>query len=116
MSSPALPPFLRAQSDGVCLFVRVRPRASHNAIGEPLGGELRIRVSAPPVDAAANQALLRLLAETFDCSRSAIELVRGHTSRHKVVRIRGLSAAEVLARLGMGPAAASADATPPRQP
>jgi len=94
-----LPPFLKLQGDGLLLSVKLQPRASANAIGEPLGAELRIKVTAPPVDAAANEALVQLLAERLDCPRGAVELVRGHTSRHKLVRLRGLSAATVLTRL-----------------
>jgi uncharacterized protein (TIGR00251 family) len=70
-----------------------------NQIGEPLGNELRVKVTAPPVDAAANEALVRLVAQTLDCPRSKIELVRGHTSRHKVLRIFGLSEQEVTTKL-----------------
>ena len=51
--------------------------------GEPLGDELKIKVTAPPVDAAANQALIELLAEKLDCPRGRVELIRGQTSRHK---------------------------------
>jgi uncharacterized protein len=93
------PAFLRAQSDGVLLSVKVQPRASTNQIGEPLGDELRIKIAAPPVDSAANEALVRFLAERLDCARSAVDLVRGHASRHKVVKLHGLSATNVLARL-----------------
>lgn len=87
----SLPSYLKAQADGVWLSVKVQPRASRNEIGEALGNELRVKVTAPPVDAAANEALVRLLAETLDCPRSRIELVRGHTSRHKVLRLHGVS-------------------------
>src|SRR3954466_15790099 len=97
-----LPGFLRLQSDGVLLSVKLQPRASANEIAEPLGNELRIKVTAPPVDAAANEALLRLLAETLDCPRGRVELVRGHTSRHKVVKLHGLSPEVVRARLTLG--------------
>ena len=79
--------------------MKLQPRASKNEIGEPLGGELRIKVTAPPVDAAANQALIELLADTLDCSRGQVDLIRGQTSRHKVIRIRGISAGEVAKRL-----------------
>lgn len=95
----APPAFLREQPDGCLLSVKLQPRASANDIGEPLGGELRIKVTAPPVDAAANEALVRLLAERLGCPRGWIELVRGHTSRHKVVRLHGISAKEARARL-----------------
>lgn len=96
---PGLPAFLTAQSDGVTLAIKLQPRASKNEIGPACGPELRIRVTAPPVDAAANEALLRLLADTLDCPRGKVELIRGHTSRHKTVKIYHLNAIEVLARL-----------------
>ena len=99
MNEPSLPPFLTVQSDGVSLAVKLQPRASIDEIGEALGPELRIKVTAPPVDAAANEALIRLLAERFDCPRSAVQLVRGHTSRHKIIKLHGFSADDVLARL-----------------
>lgn len=95
-----LPAFITAQAEGVLLSIKVQPRASKNEIGEPLGNELRIKVTAPPVDSAANEALIYLLAETFDCPRSQLELVRGHTSRHKVIKIHGASASAVLAAIG----------------
>ena len=77
----------------------MQPRASRNAIGEPLGGELRVKVTAPPVDAAANEALLRLLADALQCPRGRVELIRGRTSRRKVLKLHGLSAELALARL-----------------
>ena len=88
--------FLRETSGGVLLSVKLQPRASKNEIGEPLGGELKIKVTVPPVDSAANEALLELLAEKLDCARSRIELVCGQKSRHKILKLHGLSAAEIL--------------------
>jgi uncharacterized protein len=96
MSRPA---FLRVEPDGVLLSVKLQPRASANEIGEPLGNELRIKVAAPPVDSAANEALVRLLAETLDCPRNRVELVRGTTSRHKVLKLHGISLEIALAKL-----------------
>jgi uncharacterized protein (TIGR00251 family) len=93
------PAFIRAQENGVLLAIKLQPRASRNQIGSPLGDELRIKVTAPPVDAAANQALIELLAETLDCGRNRIEILRGHTSRHKTIRLHGFTATEVLNRL-----------------
>ena len=81
------------------IAVKLQPRASANEIGEPLGSELRIKVTAPPVDAAANEALLRLLADKLDCPRNRVELLRGHTSRHKVIKLHGISVADVLSKL-----------------
>jgi len=94
-----LPAFLREQPDGVLLFVKVQPRASKNEIGEPIGDELKIKVTAPPVDAAANEALIELLAEVFHCPRNRIELIRGHKSRHKTIKLQGLKADDVLGAL-----------------
>lgn len=96
-----LPPYLRAQPDGVWLSIKLQPRASINEIGEPLGNELRIKVTAPPVDSAANEALIRFLAETLDCARNRLELIRGQTSRHKVLKLHGLAPDEVLRRLAL---------------
>jgi uncharacterized protein (TIGR00251 family) len=92
-------PCLRSHPEGVYLSVRLQPRASASEIVGLAGTELKIRVTAPPVDSAANEALLRLLAERLNCPRNSIELVRGQTSRSKVVFLRGLSSAEVEGKL-----------------
>jgi uncharacterized protein (TIGR00251 family) len=54
-------------------------------------GGLKIRLTAPPVEGAANEALIRFLAETLSVSKSQIEIVAGHTSREKIVRVRGVA-------------------------
>lgn len=100
MNEPRLPAYLSVQSGGVTLAIKLQPRASKNEIGEPHGPELRIRVTAPPVDAAANEALIRLLADTLDCPRSQVELIRGQTARHKVVKIYGATPAAIIAKFG----------------
>ena len=96
----ALPSYLRAQPDGVWLAIKLQPRASLNEIGEVMGNELRVKVTAAPVDSAANEALVRFLAERLDCARNRVELVRGQTSRHKMVRVRGMTVEEVVRRIG----------------
>ncbi len=96
----AIPNFLRARPDGVLLSVKLQPRASKNEIGGPIGDELKIKVTAPPVDAAANEALVELLATKLDCTRNRVELVRGHKSRHKVLKLHGFTAEEILDHLG----------------
>jgi uncharacterized protein (TIGR00251 family) len=95
----ATPDFLRLQPGGTLLSVKLQPRASKNEICAPLGDELKIKVTAPPVDAAANQALIELLAEKLDCPRGRVELIRGQTSRHKIVRLHGFTPEEVLKNL-----------------
>lgn len=91
--------FLKTVPNGVTLALKVQPRASTNEIGEATGDELRIKVTAPPVDSAANEALQRLLSDALDCPRSAVQLLRGKTSRHKVIFIQGANADTVLEKL-----------------
>ena len=91
--------FLRVQQDGVLLSVKLQSRASKNEIGEPLGDELKIKVTAPPVDAAANRALIDLLAEKLNCARNYVKLVRGHKSRHKMVKLYKFTPEEALRKL-----------------
>jgi len=93
-----MPPatFLRETSGGTLLSVKLQPRASKNEICAPLGDELKIKVTAPPVDAAANQALVEFLADKLDCSRGKVELLRGQTSRHKTILLHGFKPEAVL--------------------
>ena len=102
-----IPDFLRAQADGTLLLVKLQPRASASVIGEPLGAELRIKVTAPPVDAAANAALVQLLADELDCARGRVKLIRGHKSRHKVVKLHDFTPEEVLKKLLAGMASST---------
>ena len=86
----ALPAYLKVQKDAVLLHAKVQPRASRNEISGVLGSELKIKVTAPPVDSAANQALVGFIAECLGCSRASVQIVRGATSRHKVLSIQGV--------------------------
>jgi uncharacterized protein (TIGR00251 family) len=99
----SVPTYLREQDGGVLLSLKLQPRASANEIGEPLGSELRIKVTAPPVDSAANEALVRFLADVLDCGRNRVELVRGQTSRHKLVKLHGITADEAVRKLKRRP-------------
>lgn len=96
-----MPPatFLRETAGGTLLSVKLQPRASKNEIGNPLGDELKIKVTAPPVDAAANQALVEFLADKLDCPRGKVELIRGQTSRHKSVMLHGFKPADAISKL-----------------
>ena len=93
------PGFVKPVPDGVSLSLKVQPRAARNEIGEIAGDELKIKVTAPPVDSAANEAVHRLLAEALDLPRGAVQLVRGNASRHKQVLVRGPGVEAVLAKL-----------------
>jgi uncharacterized protein len=83
----------------VLLQVRVVPRARANALTRDEGGGLRARLTAPPVDGAANRALLDLLARRLGVKRGDLEVVHGLRGRDKRIAIHGLAAADVQARL-----------------
>jgi uncharacterized protein (TIGR00251 family) len=83
------------------LTLRVIPRARKTTVEGRREEVVVVRLAAPPVDGAANDELLRALAEWLDLPRRAIALVGGERSRNKRVRIDGLSEADVLTRLGV---------------
>jgi uncharacterized protein (TIGR00251 family) len=80
------------------IAVRVIPRSSKNALAWEQG-TLKARLTAPPVDGAANAALINLLAERLAVPRRSISIVRGETSRQKTVEIANLTPAEIERRL-----------------
>lgn len=81
------------QKDGsVILTVRVVPRASKSEIVGEHDGALKVRIASPPVDGAANEELIRLLAKSFAVAKSAVEITSGHSSKTKQVRIKGAGA------------------------
>ncbi|MET0340766.1 MAG: DUF167 domain-containing protein [Polyangiales bacterium] len=82
---------------GVLVDVHVVPRASRSKVVGVHDGCLKIALDAPPVDGAANEALVALLAKLLKRPRSAITLVRGHTSRRKTLAIDGVDARGVAA-------------------
>ena len=82
-------------SDEVRFAVRLTPRGGADRIDGVVDGVLRVRVAAPPVDGAANTALIRLLARELDVPAGAIRMVAGESTRHKTIAARG-SAAERL--------------------
>ena len=88
-------------SDALTVDIQVVPRASRIAVGGMLGERLRVAVTAPPVDGAANAAVIDALAEAFGVPRRSVQIVRGETGRRKTVRITGGSAV-TLERLRRG--------------
>jgi uncharacterized protein len=82
-------PFITTINDDLILRIYVQPRASKNQICGIQGEELKIRLTSPPVDGAANKLCREFVAELFDVARSAVEIISGETSRHKRLRITG---------------------------
>jgi uncharacterized protein (TIGR00251 family) len=81
------------ESDGRVRFsVRVQPRASRDELAGVYGDAIKIRLAAPPVDGAANDALVNFLSSIFAVPRRAITILGGETSRSKVIEIEGLTA------------------------
>jgi uncharacterized protein len=83
----------------IVIDIRVVPRARRNAIDGMRAGSYLIRLAAPPVDGAANEALIAFLAEVLDVPRRSIAIVSGQTSRDKRVRVAGIDLETAIARL-----------------
>ncbi len=90
---------LRDTPEGLTLRVRVQPRASRDSLSGERLGALVVRLTAPPVEGRANQALARLLAAALGVPPSAVRVLRGETGRDKLVAVAGLSAAVARGRL-----------------
>ena len=89
--------FAVREGGGVVRFaVHVQPRASRSEIVGLHGDALKVRLAAPPVDGAANEALVALLAEALAVGRRAVRIVSGASSRAKTVEIEGTSASAVM--------------------
>ncbi|HEX2105833.1 MAG TPA: DUF167 domain-containing protein [Solirubrobacteraceae bacterium] len=87
---------------GAELSIRLTPRAARERLAPGPGDGFVAHVTAPPVEGAANDALCRLVARAAGVAPSRVELVRGRRGRHKVVRVAGVDAAAVRARIGAG--------------
>ena len=95
-------PILREVDGGVEISVRVQPRASKSEVVGAYGDRaMRIRITAPPVDGAANEELVSFLADLFGIPSRRVELVRGHGSRDKQVRLHGVSLGTARRLLGI---------------
>lgn len=87
-----------ARDDGTVRFsVRVQPRASRAGVDGVHGDALKVRVHAPPVEGAANAAVVAVLAEALGVARRDVRIVSGESARSKLVEVRGVSVAAVRA-------------------
>jgi uncharacterized protein (TIGR00251 family) len=96
---PPSAPWLRTDPDGVVLSVRVQPGARRAGITGHHGDALALRVTAPPVEGKANEAVLDAIAELLGVRRSQVSLRRGATSRTKQVHVRGVDPGAVVRRI-----------------
>ncbi len=90
---------LRQTAAGVELPVRVVPRAKRDEIAGERSGAVCVRLTAPPVEGAANQALVRFVARWLGVPQAAVALATGERSRLKVICVRGTSPESVIGRL-----------------
>lgn len=90
---------ITATSKGVCFEVRVQPRSSGNQICGEVGGCLKVKLTAPPVDGLANRGLITFLADYLNVSRSRISIARGETSRQKLIEIAGVDTEWIRSKL-----------------
>jgi uncharacterized protein len=88
---------VKERAGTVSFRVRVQPSASRDAVGGEWEGALKVRLTAPPVDSRANEALCRLLARHLNVPTGAVRLLSGERSRTKRVEVDGVTAAQVLA-------------------
>ena len=83
------PPYCATGPEGVVLTLHIQPRASRNEVCGIQDSALKVRLTSPPVEGAANKLCREFLAELFNVSKSSVEIISGETSRHKRVRISG---------------------------
>jgi uncharacterized protein len=83
----------------VSFAVKIHPRAKKNAITGEVGDALKVSLTAPPVEGRANEACIEFFAKLLKVPRSSVTIASGQSSRNKVIRVAGLSAAELRTRL-----------------
>jgi uncharacterized protein (TIGR00251 family) len=90
---------IRDTSAGASFEVKLHPRAKRDAITGELGDALKLSLIAPPIDGRANEACIKFFANVLSVPSSSVTIASGQSSRNKIIRVRGLSADEVRARL-----------------
>jgi len=76
---------------GITLKIKVEPRSSRKGIAGIAGDTIKVKVHAPPVGGAANEELIEILSDEFSIKKSSIRILKGESSRNKVVEIEGIS-------------------------
>ena len=92
-------PAFKQESGATLIVLRVKPRGRQNAIEGVREGQLLLSVTAAPTDGEANAAVIATLAKALHISKSSLELIRGHKSREKTIRVSGLNEEELRVRL-----------------
>ena len=82
-------------AEGVVFSIHVQPRASRCEICPPKDGELKLRLTSPPVEDAANKQCVELIAKALGIAKSRVTIKAGAKSRHKVVKVAGVDGASL---------------------
>lgn len=90
---------IRDTASGATFSIKVHPRAKKDAITGTISDALKVALTAPPVEGKANEACIRFFAEFLRVPRSSVTIAAGESSRNKVIRVNGLTAAQVEERL-----------------
>jgi uncharacterized protein len=85
---------------GISFAVKIHPRAKKNAITGELGDALKVSLTAPAIEGRANDACIEFFAKLLKVPRSSVTIASGQSSRNKVIRVAGISAAEVRKTIG----------------
>jgi uncharacterized protein len=80
----------RKTKEGIAIEVKVEPRSSRKSIAGVMDNVLKVKLTAPPVGGEANEQLIEVISDATGVRKSAIRIIRGHSSKKKVVEIRGV--------------------------
>lgn len=92
---------IKSADGGACFWVKVVPRASFEKIDGAAAGDLKVHICAPPVQGAANKALVRLVAKALKIPKTSLKVVSGQKARRKRLMVQGLEPVEITRRLGL---------------
>lgn len=81
---------LKKNGDGIVFSIQVQTRSSKNEICGIHGDLIKVKLTSPPIDGAANEGLIKFLSDKLDVSKWQIEIVRGHKSKNKLIKISGV--------------------------
>ena len=82
-------PFKQSKK-GITIKIKVDPKSAQSGISGVIGDVLKIKVNAPPVGGTANKKIIEILSDKFCIRKTAIKIIKGHTSRNKVIEIEGM--------------------------
>ena len=85
---------------GATFKIKVHPRARKDGITGEIGDALKLALTAPPADGKANESCIRFFADLLELPRSSVTIAAGQNSRNKIIRVSGVSAGDVRARMG----------------